>query len=242
MPLKTKIDNSFFIILLFFISSFFILNAVGSDSVPKDMSSEEKQEVFDKFRLQQKNNTSLCASINQEKQLSVLNKKVFIEGRVIMAKPNMLRWDVFSPEKSITVLDGREMTVYYPDKNEARVTNLSSSMVMRKTMEFFSSMMWGSLDKLEKKFKLNMFRKNNSIFFNLKPLSRMAAKYIESIVIVYDEKTGMPKSFQTTTAKGDNVTTILSDVQVNPEIKPDTFTINIPPNAVITNATKDNQN
>ncbi len=63
---------------------------------------------------------SIFASVSQEKQLAALKKKVVVEGTVTMAKPNMLKWDVVKPERSVTVIDGETMTVYHPDIKEAQ--------------------------------------------------------------------------------------------------------------------------
>ena len=48
-----------------------------------------------------------------------------------------------SPGKSITVIDGEEMTVYYPESKEAQMYSLSDNMTARNTMKFFSTTMWG---------------------------------------------------------------------------------------------------
>jgi outer membrane lipoprotein-sorting protein len=63
----------------------------------------------------------------------------------------------------------------------------------------------------------------------------MVARYLSSIIILYNEKTGLPEVFEVTTPKGDRTVTKLTDIKVNPELTPDNFTIKLPSDVQIKN-------
>ncbi|MBI4683897.1 MAG: outer membrane lipoprotein carrier protein LolA [Nitrospirae bacterium] len=223
---------SYLFVLLFFI---IVLPAKASSNNLKELSGEEKQKALEKLKSFQKDIHSLVASVSQEKQLVILKKKVNVDAKVTMAKPNMLRWDVTKPDRSITVIDGETMTVYHSDIKEAQVYNLSENLIARNTMSFFATAIGGNLDEMEKKFTVSIFSKDGEIIFKLVPLSGMTKRYLSDIIIYYDEETGFPRGFEVTTPKGERTITKLTNIKINPELKSDTFRIALPDDVWITN-------
>jgi outer membrane lipoprotein-sorting protein len=215
--------------------------AVASNDL-QELSLDERQKIIEKFKELQKNIHSISALIKQEKHLAVLKKKVLTEGTLAMAKPNMLRWEIVKPEKSITVTDGGAMTVYHPDIKEAQVYSISENLMARNAMSFFPIAMNGSLFDLEKKFSASIFRRDGEIVYILIPLSKAAGRYMSSVTIYYDEATGLPRGFDMTTPKGDTTVTKLTDVRTNPELRPEMFNIKLPADVWITNKFEHNNN
>jgi len=207
-----------------------------------ELTVAERVETLEKIKSLQQIIHSIKASVVQEKQLSSLKKKVTIEGTVTMAKPNMLRWDITKPEKSLTVIDGETMTVYHHKVKEAQIYAISENFVARNTMSFFATAMGGDLSEMEKKFTVNVFRKNEEIIFKLVPLSQIAGRYLSTIMIYYDERSGLPKELDITTPKGDRTIIKLSNIKINPELKSDTFKIKLSSDVWITNKSEEHIN
>jgi len=226
-----------FLLFVFLASPF---NTFAADDPLQEISGDEKQEILRKLSSLQKDIHSICSSVTQDKQLSAVKDKIHVEGLMIMAKPDMLRWETVKPRKSITVIDGRMMTVYYPDEKEAQVYTLSENFIARNTMTFFRSAIGGDLSEMEKRFTVNVFRGDNGIIFKLTPLSRIAGRYISSVTINYDEATGLPKGFEMTTARGDRTVTTLANIQSNYTADPDIFKIRLPDDVTVTNRTEMN--
>ena len=125
----------------------------------QEVSPADKQKIFEKLKELSKDTYAIIATVNQEKQLVMLKEKISVDGTVTMQKPNMFRWEMVRPAKSITVIDGEEMTVYTPESKEAQVYSLSDNTMARTTMKFFSTTMWGSTTEMEKRFAVKTFRK-----------------------------------------------------------------------------------
>jgi outer membrane lipoprotein-sorting protein len=212
----------------------------ASSPIPEEVSADQKSKIFEKIRTLQKDIHSIHASVSQEKQLTVLKKKVHVEGTVTIAKPNMLRWDVVRPDKSITIIDGETMTVYHPDIKEAQIYTLSENFIARNTMSFFTSAMSGDLSEMQKKFSVAIFKNNSKIIFELVPLSKMTRQYLTAITIHYNEATGIPQEFEITTPKGDRTVTRLRDIEINPDLKIETFKMELPEDVWITNKQEQN--
>lgn len=233
--------SGYLLAALFFISLTSSVPASASNNDLQEIPVAERQEILEKMKSLQKTVHAISASVVQEKQLSALKKKVTIEGTVTMAKPNMLRWDIAKPEKSLTVIDGETMTVYHPDVKEAQVYTLAENLIACNTMNFFAAAM-GSLEEMEKKFSVNVFHNGSEIILKLSPLSSIVRKYLSTIVIHYNELTGLPQEFETMTPKGDRIVTKLKNIKTNPELKLDTFKIKLPENVWITNKFEENTN
>lgn len=207
----------------------------NSSAGGQELSPPERQKVLERLQSLQKNVHSLTAAVRQEKQLAALKKKVTVEGTVALAKPNLLRWEIERPERSLTVIDGQRLTVYHPDSKEAQVYALADHVIARNTMGFFTAAFGGSLEDMEKKFNVAVFREEGGIVFSLKPRSGMARKYLSEVVIRYNEETGLPREFEMLTPKGDRTVTILSDIKTNPALGPDAFVFKLPRGAWVTN-------
>lgn len=233
--LKIKITNSCLFYVALLIGFFLSPSIEASSYIEQGVSSADKQRIFERLTELSKDTDSITATINQEKQLSLLKEKICIDGTVIMKKPNMFRWDIVKPDKSIIAVDGETMTVYHPEIKEAQVYNLIGNLIARNTMRFLTITMWGSLNEIEKNFTFNILRKEDEIIFKLAPVSKMISRYLSSIIIHYEEKTGFPRGFEITTPKGDKTVTRLSNIKINPEIKTGTFKIKLPEDVRITN-------
>ena len=233
--LKIKITNSCLFYVALLIGFFLSASIEASSYIEQEVSSADKQRIFERLTELSKDTDSITATINQEKQLSLLKEKICVDGTLIMKKPNMFRWDIVKPDKSIIAVDGETMTVYHPEIKEAQVYNLIGNLIARNTMRFLTITMWGSLNEIEKSFTLDILRKEDEIIFKLVPVSKMISRYVSSIIIQYEEKTGFPRGFEITTPKGDKTVTRLSNIKINPEIKTGTFKIKLPEDVRITN-------
>ena len=70
----------------------------------------EKSEMLENIRQRHRKTHSIKATVYQEKNLRALNKPVLVKGTVILEKPGMLRWEAFTPEKSIMVINRKTIT------------------------------------------------------------------------------------------------------------------------------------
>lgn len=235
-----KFNYVFHVVL--FLSLFFLTPLYAASNTLEEIPSAVRQKIVSKLAEFAKDTQTIAANITQEKQLSLLKKKVYVSGSVLMKKPDMFRWDMVKPDKSIMVIDGEMMTIYHPDAKEAQVFNLSGNLIASNTIKFFTTTIWGSLTDIEKKFSVTLFRKDREIVFKLAPLSKIVGRYVSSILIYYDEKTGVPQGFEMITPKGEKTVTRLSNIKINPEIKTDIFKLKLPKDVCITNNPEQQQN
>ncbi len=190
--------------------------------------SAGKYEILESIKSRHQNIDSIKAAVYQDKQLSMLNKPVHVEGTIVLQRPGKLRWETFVPEKSIVVINMKTITKYYPDSGEAEIHNLSDNFIAQNTMRFFSSIMWGAVEDMDGRFSVEIVEDNDEVIVALTPLSKMVAKYLSSVLIFYNGATGMPQGFSVSTPKGDKTVTRLADVVMGEEVSRDTFELILP--------------
>lgn len=188
----------------------------------------------DKIKISQRIKTLLSgvdavsAAVYQTKHLSMLKKPIEAEGTVIIGKPHRMRWEIVKPERAVTVIGEKTITIYKPEEKEADIYDIEANIAAKQSMAFFSSTMWGDLSELEKKFKADIFVKDGFIVYRLTPISEMVARYLTSIIIYFNETTGVPAGFELYTPKGDRYITSLNDVKKNPPLELSTFHLKFP--------------
>jgi outer membrane lipoprotein carrier protein len=228
----------------FFLLSGLITSQPGMScaNVLTEISPEERPKIIEQFKAAHKETKAISATVSQEKQLVALKKKVLVDGTILMSRPNMLKWDVSSPKRLITAIDGETMIVYHPDLNEAQVYVMSEHVIARNTVGFFSTAMSANLSEMEEKFSVTILRGGGEIVFKLVPLSKIVSRYISEVIIRYDEVSFLPLGFEMNSPKGDKTITKLSNFRVNPEIGPDAFRIKLPKDVFVTNRIEKTQN
>lgn len=82
--LKIKITNGYLFYVALLIGFFLSASIEASSYIEQEVSSADKQRIFERLTELSKDTDSITATINQEKQLSLLKEKICIEGTLIM--------------------------------------------------------------------------------------------------------------------------------------------------------------
>ena len=230
MSIIKEVKPILFSIIFLFLISIYSQADSGSANIE---SVNENSSVVDILNGKHRDAESIKAVVHQTKRLVTLKDPVNVEGTIILLKPSMLRWETYVPERSITVIDGKTVTIYYPITKEAEIYKLTDNLIASNTISFFKSVMWGALDDMKKRFALNVVEDIEEVIIELVPHSKMISKYLSSIVIYYDKQTGMPKEFVVKTPNGSKTVTRIEDIEINPKISADIFKLNLMPDVVV---------
>ncbi|MBI3397637.1 MAG: outer membrane lipoprotein chaperone LolA [Deltaproteobacteria bacterium] len=199
------------------------------------LETKAMAEAENKIKDVQKNIDAVSAVVYQRKKNQLLKNEIATEGTIILKRPNLLHWEVKKPEPLTIIVDGKIMWVYHPDVKEAQKYILSEQFIARQTMEFFSSAMAMSLEEIGKRFDIAAYNPNDSLIFEMRPKSSMAAKYLTAIYIWYKDGEGVPYKFEVIDKNGNSTVTELRDIVLNPSINASAFHFDIPKGVTITN-------
>lgn len=228
----------FFLSFLAFLSLFCVpafSNSNDGNPMGRSLESREMIEAINKIKDFQKDIYAIRATVYQKKKNPLLKKDIATEGTIILKKPNLLHWDITSPDKLTTIIDGKMMWVYHPDLKEVQRYSISEQYMAMQAVEFLLSIINMSVEDIGKRFDVFAYKQDNNLIFEMKAKSSMVARYLSAIYIWYREGEGVPYKFEVIGKKGDIATTEFRDVELNPPIKEKTFYFDIPAGVTITN-------
>ena len=200
----------------------------------KAISGAEKDRWFEEVRERRKGVTGLSAVVVQRKRDPLLKNEVVSRGKLSFRKPDSLRWEVETPEKTIIVMDGRTVTTYYPKRKEAERRDMQDDFASRAALALFETGISASLPELERRFQVDLFRSDHLMVLRLIPRSKMLSRVIASIRIHQDPLEGRPRRIVVEGARGDRTETTFSGMTLNPEFPPDTFSLRLGPEVRVT--------
>ncbi len=216
-------------LLLFALSSV----AFAGDGAGLLLGEVESKAAIVELRSQHAGIDTFSAVTVQRKTSALLAEEVRTEGRIVLKKPGLLRWEIQRPARIIIVVDGTAMWIYRPDKKEAEKRILSNDVMARYAMEFFASTMDFSMERLSKRFFVEIYKGPGGTVLKLKPRSKMAARHLESISIWYRGGDGAPEKMILKSRKKGTTITEFKDVRLNVELVEDAFSLTLPADVLV---------
>lgn len=228
--------------LLFLVFIFITFTPASAMYEGRKVSDPKERKIIDeKLDKLHEGIESIRATIDQRKHITLLKKEIVTKGYVTLQKPTSLRLETVSPERSIIVVDDKTMRVYRPDEKKAEEFDLSGNVIARNTVQYFREFILGPSGGIDSRFDINVYINDSFIVYELIPTSKIIAKYLMSIIILYEKDTGLPESFTVTTPRGDKTITKLTNIDINPHIEPGTFDLNLPADVKIIKKLEDGQ-
>lgn len=205
---------------------FACVNAAGAGTRP--LGAEESRAEVERLGALQAGTDSMAALVRQRKTGRNQARAVNTEGSILLKKPNLLRWEIRSPERLTIVVDGSYMWVYRPRAGEARKRDLARDMVARYTTEFFTSALMVSYEDLSKRFNVAVYKENADTVLELVPKSTIALKYLKKVSISYRASDGMPERFVVEGQNGNVTTTEMGEIRTEVPAGNDDFRLDLP--------------
>jgi outer membrane lipoprotein-sorting protein len=193
------------------------------------LQGEERARAIEGLRARQREVGTLRATVVQRKRHPLLKGEVVTEGTLLFSRPNRLRWEVATPERTIIVIDDQALVVYRPERREAERRDLRDDFGSRAVVDFLTAGMNLDVAELEKRFQVDLYRDDGRLSFVLTPRSRWVARAIASVTITQDEADALPRQIVVVGQKGDRTETSLAHAVVNPPLAEDAFTLRLGP-------------
>jgi outer membrane lipoprotein carrier protein len=190
---------------------------------------KERAEVIERLQERQRAVVSVRATVIQRKRHPLLAAEAISEGTLLFKRPNLVRWEVNRPDRTIILIDDRTLLTYRPDRQEAERRDLHDDFGARAAVEFFTSGMSLAVGDLEKRFQVDLYRENESVVVRLTPRSRLVAQVVTSIAISQHEGDAVPRQIVVVGQKGNRTELTLTNVSLNPRLPEDVFTLRLGP-------------
>jgi outer membrane lipoprotein-sorting protein len=178
-------------------------------------------EIFNRTMERRASLRSVQARFTETTVSSLLEEPLVAHGTVIGAPPARVRMTYTDPVKKIITLDGRSLTIVWPDRHERESIDISQTQ--KRIDQYFTQ---ASLSRLRSMFEIAVQppgpgRPDHRI--EMKPTRKQIKEGLERLELRIDSDTLLLTQMQMTFAGGDTKTIRLENVVVNVPIDDDMF-------------------
>ena len=156
---------------------------------------------------------SFSTDFTQEKELAMFDRPVIFEGRLNLVRPDKLRWEFFTPIKSVLIFNGESGLRCTEQQQNA--FELASDPVMRMVAEQLWLWLGGDYQRLASTHDLEMLAPAGLL---ISPKGENESAYISALTILFDEKTLQPRQVMIFESGGDRTNLTFHSGIINGEV------------------------
>jgi outer membrane lipoprotein-sorting protein len=209
-----------------------LLFIVGIASLARanPMTSSEIDQLVQRLQATTNQQPSLQASFREERHLAMLKDPIVNEGKVWFTLPDKIRREIDGKTPSTTVIDGKKMSIYYPNYQQVEVYDLEKRPIIKDSLRALTA----GLDfrQIKGYFDLQGSKEGNKYRITLTPKTAAVRKLVQSIDLTIGEDL-IPETVTVHNSKGEVFTSTYTDVR-RENIPDSTFEFDPPPGTKVT--------
>jgi outer membrane lipoprotein-sorting protein len=90
------------------------------------MTQSDIEQLIQKLQALHNNQPSMQANFREERHLAMLKDPVVNEGKVWFTLPDKIRREIDGKTPSATIIDGKKMSIYYPNYQQVEIAQTTS--------------------------------------------------------------------------------------------------------------------
>jgi outer membrane lipoprotein-sorting protein len=200
------------------------------------LAGDERARAIERLQARQREVKTLRATVVQRKRHPLLKGEAVTEGTLLFSRPNHVRWEVSTPERTIIVIDDQALVVYRPERREAERRDLRDDFGSRAVVDFLRAGMTLDVAEMEKRFRVDLYRDDGRLTLVLTPRSRWVGQAIAAVTMTHSEEEAVPRQIVVVGQKGDSTETSLANLVVNPPLAEDAFALRLGPEVRVVEA------
>jgi outer membrane lipoprotein carrier protein len=159
----------------------------------------------------------------QESMLKALQISDTAEGKLIVKRPDKMRWEYRLPDEQTIISDGTSLWIYRPQDNQVMVGKAPDFFGQGKGAGFLTDM-----NQIRKSFRMDMEPADNAAYHRLVLVPIKANNDLTRVVLSVAKTTFQVDQIITFNAYGDETIIVLSDYHFNLEPDNGLFKLDIP--------------
>ena len=191
----------------------FVRSAPISDSELKNLLAAIRQ------------NRTTQADFQEERVIRLMKNPITSSGRIWFQPPNKFRREVKGSSPSVTVSDGRELWIYYPNFKSAERYPLGKGSPLDATVAAINSAL--NLENIETSFNVTATKTENGNELQLLPRTAAMKRVFQKLDLRINDKFRVERT-DMLLPNGDRIVTTYSN-QTRAPIPPSTFEFKPPP-------------
>src|SRR5947207_8593557 len=177
-------------------------------------------------------NRTTQADFQEERVMRLMKKPIVSSGKIWFQPPNKFRREVKGNSPSITVSDGRQLWIYYPNFKSAERYPLGKSSPLDSTVAAINSAL--NLENIENTFQINATKSDKGYDLALLPRTASMKRVFQKLDLHIKENLGVERT-DMLLPSGDRIVTSYSN-QTSAPIPGSTFEFKPPARIGVTTA------
>ena len=174
-------------------------------------------------------NRSTQADFQEERVIRLMKKPILSSGRIWFQPPNKFRREVKGNSPSVTVSDGRQLRIYYPNFKSAERYPLGKGSPLDTTVAAINSAL--NLENIENTFQINAAKTDKGYELTLLPRAPSMKRAFQKLDLRIDDNLRVERT-DMLLPNGDRIVTTYSN-QTRAPVPVSTFEFKPPPGTEI---------
>src|SRR6266550_2315248 len=175
-------------------------------------------------------NRSTQADFQEERAIRLMKKPIVSSGRISFQPPNKFRREVKGNSSSVTVSDGRQLWIYYPNFKSAERYPLGKGSPLDSTVAAINSAL--NLENIENTFQINATKNDKGYELTLLPRTGSMKRVFQKLDLHINENLRVDRT-DMLLPNGDRIVTTYSN-QTRAAVPSSSFDFKHPPGTEVT--------
>ena len=199
---------------------------VGAQS----LSEVEVKNLLARIAERRATSPDVRADFREQKTMHLLNKPIVSSGKIWFHAPNKFRREIAGNSPSVTVSNGRDLWIYYPNFKSAEHYSLGKRSPVDAAIAAINTAL--NLENVESTFQINGAKTGNDYTLQLLPRSPSMKRMLQKFDLRLNSDLVADRT-EMTQPNGDQIVTTYSN-QTRAAIPAATFEFTPPPGTVVT--------
>ncbi len=208
-----------------------ILLGIVPPAFASPMTQSDIDQLVQKLQTLHNSQPSLQANFREERHLAMLKDPVVNEGKVWFTLPDKIRREIGGRTPSTTVIDGKKMSIYYPNYQQLEIYDLEKRPIIRDSLRALTAGL--NFREVTNYYDLEGSKNGNQYQITLTPKTAAVRKLVKTVDLTLDENLA-PQRVVVQDSKGQVFTVTYTDVR-RETLPASTFEFSPPPGTKVSN-------
>jgi outer membrane lipoprotein-sorting protein len=177
------------------------------------LSQDEISDLVKRLETVYQNRTSLQANFREERHMAILKDPVVNEGKIWFTPPDKIRREITGNSPSTTVIDGKKMTIYYPNLKTAEQYDLEKRPIIRQSLQALTAGL--NFQRVSDYYSIEGTKEDKSYVITLTPKTAAIRRLVKSLTLTMQTDL-TPEKVDFQSPRGERVFISYSDVKRDP--------------------------
>jgi outer membrane lipoprotein-sorting protein len=156
--------------------------AVTANAAP--LTQDEINDLVQRLEAVYQNRTSLEAHFREERHMSILREPIVSQGKIWFTPPDKIRREITGSSPSTTVIDGRKMTIYYPNLKTAEQYDLERRPIIRESLQALTAGL--NFQRVADYYNIEGSKEDKTYTVTLTPKTSAIRRLIKSLTLTME--------------------------------------------------------